>query len=67
LASNRDLLRGLRELHFTGEVAVVAREEFDGTALKKLGVSTVLYPMRNAVDHAVDALTAMIRPQQDKT
>jgi Kef-type K+ transport system membrane component KefB len=67
LASNRDLVRGLRELHFTGEVAVVAREEFDGTALKKLGVSTVLYPMRNAVDHAVDALTAIIRPQQDKT
>jgi Kef-type K+ transport system membrane component KefB len=67
LASNRDLVRGLRELHFTGEVAVVAREEFDGTALKKLGVSTVLYPMRNAVDHAVDALTTIIRPQQDKT
>jgi Kef-type K+ transport system membrane component KefB len=67
LASNRDLLRGLRELHFTGEVAVVAREEFDGTALKKLGVSTVLYPMRNAVDHAVNALTAIIRPRQDKS
>jgi hypothetical protein len=35
--------------------------------LKKLGVSTVLYPMRNAVDHAVNALTAIIRPQQDKS
>ena len=52
---------GLRELHFTGEVAVVAREEFDGAALKRLGAPTLLYPMRNAVDYAVEALTAIIR------
>ncbi len=64
LASNRDLLRGLRELHFTGEVAVVAREEFDGTPLKALGTPTILYPMRNAVDYAVDALTAIIRNKE---
>ncbi len=61
MASNLDLLRGLRELHFTGEVAVVAREEFDGAALKRLGAPTILYPMRNAVDYAVEALTAIIR------
>lgn len=66
LASNRDLLRGLRELHFTGEVAVVAREEFDGAPLKTLGAPTILYPMRNAVDYAVEALTAIIRPKEDK-
>jgi len=66
MAANRDLLRSLRELHFTGEVAVVAREEFDGTALKKLGAPTILYPMRNAVDYAVEALTAIIRPKEDK-
>jgi len=65
-ASNRDLLRGLRELHFTGEVAVVAREEFDGAALKKLGAPTILYPMRNAVDYAVEALTAIIHPKEGK-
>ncbi len=64
LASNRDLLRGLRELHFTGEVAVVAREEFDGTPLKALGTPTILYPMRNAVDYAVEALTAIIRNKE---
>jgi voltage-gated potassium channel Kch len=61
MASNRDLLRSLRELHFTGEVAVVAREDFDGAALKRLGAPTILYPMRNAVDYAVEALTAIIR------
>jgi Kef-type K+ transport system membrane component KefB len=66
MASNRDLLRGLRELHFTGEVAIVAREEFDGTALKKLGAPTILYPMRNAVDYAVEALTAIIHPKEEK-
>jgi Kef-type K+ transport system membrane component KefB len=66
MASNRDLLRGLRDLHFTGDVAVVAREEFDGAALKKLGAPTVLYPMRNAVDYAVEVLTTIIRPQEQK-
>ena len=66
MASNRDLLRGLRELHFSGEVAVVAREELDGASLKKLGAPTILYPMRNAVDYAVEALTAIIHPKEDK-
>jgi Kef-type K+ transport system membrane component KefB len=65
-ASNRDLLRALRELHFTGEVAVVARDEVDGAALKQLGAPTILYPMRNAVDFAVEALTDIIRPKGDK-
>ena len=64
MASNRDLLRSLRELHFTGEVAIVAREEFDGMALKLYGAPTILYPMRNAVDYAVESLTAIIRPHE---
>ena len=66
MASNRDLLRGLRELHFAGEVAVVAREELDGAPLEKLGVPVILYPMRNAVDYAVETLTAIIHPKEDK-
>lgn len=66
MASNRDLLRSLRELHFVGEVAVVAREEFDRAALKKLGVSTILYPMRNAVDYAVEALATIRHPREGK-
>jgi hypothetical protein len=64
MASNRDLLRGLRELHFTGKVAVVARDESDGVALKQMGAPTVLYPMRNAVDHAVEFLVAVIHPKE---
>jgi Kef-type K+ transport system membrane component KefB len=64
MASNRDLLRGLRELHFSGELAVVARDDDEGLELKRSRVPTVLYPMRNAVDFAVDALTSIIRPQE---
>ncbi len=54
------VFRGLRELHFTGEV-VAACAEFDGTPMKALGAPIILYPMRTAVDYAVDALTAIIR------
>jgi hypothetical protein len=46
LASNRDLLRGLRELHFTGELAVVAREEFDGAAAEGAGCAD--HPLSDA-------------------
>ena len=67
MASNRDLLCGLRELHFTGEVAVVARDEFDGVALRQMGAPTVLYPIRNAVDYAVESLVAIIHPKEHMT
>jgi hypothetical protein len=67
MASNRDLLRGLHELHYTGEIAVVDRDELDGVALKGLGAPTVLYPMRNAVDYAVETLTAIIRNNGTKS
>jgi Kef-type K+ transport system membrane component KefB len=67
IASNRDLLRGLRELHFTGDVAVVARNELDGVVLKEMGVPTVLYPMRDAVNYAVESLAAIIHQQEPKS
>lgn len=64
LAANRDLLRSLRDLQFSGEVAVVAREETDGIALKQIGTPTLLYPMRNAVDYAVEVLTKIIHAKE---
>jgi len=64
LAANRDLLRSLHDLHFSGEIAVVAREEADGIALKHLGTPTLLYPMRNAVDYAVEVLTRIVRSEE---
>jgi Kef-type K+ transport system membrane component KefB len=64
LAANRDVLRGLRELQYGGDVAVVARDEADGATLKHYGAPTLLYPTRNAVDYAVDVLTAIIHPKE---
>ena len=64
MASNRDLLEGLRAQHYTGCVAIVARDNFDHTELKALGATTTLYPMRNAVDYAVDTLRSLIRADE---
>ena len=65
LASNHDLLRGLREMHFMGNVAMVARDELDADVIKKLGSPTILYPMRNAIDYAVETLCTAIRSKKD--
>jgi hypothetical protein len=59
--SNRGLVQALRTHHYTGELAIVARAEEDGLQLKRLGVPTVIYPTRNAVDFAVDNLAGIIR------
>ena len=66
MSSNHDLLYGLRTHHFTGGMAVVARDDFDDAALKELGATTILYPMRNAVDHAVDTLTSLIHAKDSQ-
>lgn len=65
LASNRGLLHALREHRYPGEVAIVAREEFEAITLKHLGAPTLLYPMHNAVDYAVESLADLIRPKEN--
>ena len=67
LVSNLDLLRALREHHCRAEVAIVARDEEEGLELKRAGAPTVIYPMRNAVDYTVDALTALIGPRGSRS
>jgi hypothetical protein len=42
-------------------VAIVARDGFGGAALTRMGAPTIVWPMRHAVDHVVEVLTAMIR------
>jgi len=64
LVSNRALLHALAARGYAGEVAVVARDEAQGTALKRIGTPTVLYPFRDAVDFAVEHLATLIRPQR---
>lgn len=61
VVSNRAFLHALKERGYRGEVAIVAREDADGMALKQAGAPTVLYPIRNAVDYTVEHLTALIR------
>jgi Kef-type K+ transport system membrane component KefB len=61
LESNRALLHALAERRFGGEVAIVARDEAQGRALKLIGAPTVLYPFRDAVDFTVENISALIR------
>jgi Kef-type K+ transport system membrane component KefB len=51
LDSNRHLLRVLAQRDLAGEIAIVARDDAQGAALKRAGAPVVLYPVRNAVDY----------------
>jgi voltage-gated potassium channel Kch len=65
--TNRDFLRALQQMPFDGQVAVVAREESEAALLAPLGNPTLLYPMRNAIDYAVDTLTRLIQHPPNST
>ena len=61
LQSNRLLLHALTERGYGGDLAIVARDDATGAALKSAGVPIVLYPVRNAVDYAVEHLSELMR------
>jgi Kef-type K+ transport system membrane component KefB len=61
LASNRLLLHALTERGYGGDLAIVARDDAMGAALKSAGAPIVLYPVRNAVDYAVEHLSELMR------
>ena len=65
LESNSALLHALRLRRHQGDIAVVARDEAQGAALKQIGVPTVLYPFRDAVDFAVEHLGKLIRSEKE--
>ncbi len=65
IESNRALLHALASRSFTGDVAIVARDEAQGVALKRAGAPTVLYPFRDAVDFTVEHLSGLIRPERE--
>jgi Kef-type K+ transport system membrane component KefB len=60
VSANQALMHALKEKRYEGSVAIVAREEGDQKLLKKLGATTVLYPMNDAVDYAVASLSQEI-------
>ncbi|NBC46702.1 MAG: sodium:proton exchanger [Gammaproteobacteria bacterium] len=61
IESNRMLLHALAERRFSGEIAVVARDEARGAKLWRAGAPIILYPFRDAVDFAADNIIAIHR------
>lgn len=61
ISSNLGLLNALQNRACSAEVAFVVRVEEDILTLKQAGAPTVLYPIHNAVDHAVEILTDIMR------
>ncbi len=59
-ASHRALIHALRERHYDGHIAVVARDEDDATRLHALGSIEVLHPFNQAADFAALDLAARI-------
>ncbi len=62
LQSNKDLVRELKEHGYSGKLAIVARDSDDYEELKTLDVTTVLYPLTDAVDYAVEHLAGLVKP-----
>lgn len=68
LSANQDLLRCLQDLTFQGQIAVVVRHEHEREQLQQYDRLTLLYPMRNAIDYAVEVICQMIaRPSAAAT
>lgn len=61
LSANRDLLRNLKELPHQLQIAIVVRDEEQGSVLAPEDGFTLLYPMRNAVEHATEVLTDLLK------
>lgn len=61
-AANREVLRCLAELPHQLQIAVVVRDEAEGAALAADANVTLLYPLRNAVEHASIVMTQLMRP-----
>jgi Kef-type K+ transport system membrane component KefB len=60
ITSNKSLIHALKENHYKGNIAVVAREEIDKTMLKTVGATIVLYPIVDAVEYAIESLAKEI-------
>ncbi|MBK1644048.1 sodium:proton exchanger [Thiocapsa imhoffii] len=59
--SNRVLLYALAERGFTGEIAIVARDDQQGQQLWLAGAPIILYPVRDAVDFAAENIIEIMR------
>lgn len=66
LASNKDLVRELLGHGYGGKIGIVARDSADFAELNKLNVETVLYPLTDAVDYAIEHLATLVKPEDPK-
>jgi Kef-type K+ transport system membrane component KefB len=67
LDSTRALLHALAARGYEGEIAVVARDERQGQALRDRPRVTVFYPLRDAVDYLAEHLTETILSKSPHT
>lgn len=59
-ASNHALLNALKEHHYSGQIAIVARDEADAASLRTLGRVEIILPFNQAADFAALDLAARI-------
>ena len=59
-ASNHALLNALSEHHYSGQIAIVARDEADAASLRSLGQVEIIMPFNQAADFAALDLAARI-------
>ncbi|MCD6706403.1 MAG: cation:proton antiporter [Thiobacillus sp.] len=59
-ASNHALLNALAEHHYSGQIAIVARDEADAASLRTLGRVEIILPFNQAADFAALDLAARI-------
>ena len=59
-ASNHALLNALAERHYSGQIAIVARDEADAASLRTLGRVEIILPFNQAADFAALDLAARI-------
>jgi len=59
-ASNHALLNALAEHHYSGQIAIVARDETDAASLRSLGRVEIILPFNQAADFAALDIAARI-------
>jgi Kef-type K+ transport system membrane component KefB len=65
-ASNHALLNALAEHHYSGQIAIVARDEADAASLRTLGRVEIILPFNQAADFAALDLAARIAESELK-
>ena len=67
-SANRALISALAEHHYTGQIALVARDEADSDYLQSLGSVEIVLPFNQAADFtALDIAARIASSESNKT